>query len=103
MFDAQAWYARDVILGRLTVPNGPTRRADMDTWAQREQALLANGGDDEAMIRYQMDYTADLVNAIANDDYPSWDFELTVQTFLQWEHAKHEDIMGYRNECYRSA
>ena len=71
--DAQAWYARDVILGRIEIPKD--RQSDMDSWSSREATLKG----DEANIRYQMDYTAELVEAT---DYPSWDFELTVQTFI---------------------
>jgi trimethylamine monooxygenase len=51
--DAQAWYARDVILGRIEIPKD--RQSDMDSWSSREATLKG----DEANIRYQiMDYTA---------------------------------------------
>ena len=91
--DAQAWYARDVILGRIEIPKD--RQSDMDSWSSREATLKG----DEANIRYQMDYTAELVEAT---DYPSWDFELTVQTFIDWEHAKHKHIFSYRNTAHES-
>ena len=35
-------------------------------------------------------------------DYPSFDIEGVNRTFEQWEHDKEADIMGYRNQSYRS-
>src|SRR5690606_4872713 len=32
MFDAQAWYARDYILGKIQLPDEATRRKDIDHW-----------------------------------------------------------------------
>src|SRR5699024_702897 len=34
MFDAQAWYARDVILGKIQLPDAEVRRKEMDAWLQ---------------------------------------------------------------------
>ncbi|KAL7564745.1 hypothetical protein ACA910_010156 [Epithemia clementina (nom. ined.)] len=100
MFDAQAWYARDVILGRMDESQVSIEswKQDMEKWTLRHQHLDLT--DDEAMIRFQMDYTADL---IAATDYPSWDYEMTVQTLLDWEKAKHENIFTYRDMFHTSA
>ena len=35
-------------------------------------------------------------------DYPSFDVEAVNKTFMEWEHHKHEDIMGFRNNSYKS-
>jgi trimethylamine monooxygenase len=51
------------------------------------------------MIRFQGDYTKELIEAT---DYPTFDIEGVNQTFLEWEHHKHDDIMGYRNNSYKS-
>ena len=79
MFDTQAWYARDVILGKLTLPN----RAIMDTefakWRAAEEAIEAT---DEANIRYQANYVQRLIDMT---DYPSFNIEGVVQTFMEWE------------------
>ena len=71
----------------------------MQTWADRH-AKAVEAGHDEDLIRFQVDYTA---NLIQETDYPSWDYELTVQTLLDWEHAKHENIMTYRDGAHTSA
>lgn len=40
MFDAQAWWARDVILGRITIPASlQDRIKDSEPWVEREKDL----------------------------------------------------------------
>lgn len=95
MFDAQAWYARDVVLGKLALPSKAELDADFDAWRAREVTLEG----DEANIRFQADYLADLARAT---DYPMFDLEAVVQCFLEWEHNKHANIMGFRDCAHRS-
>ena len=95
MFDAQAWYARDHMLGRINLPSLAQMRENSKQWRAREEKLE----DDEQMIWFQGDYVKDLIEAT---DYPAFDVEGINQTFMQWEHHKHEDIMGFRNNAYRS-
>ena len=95
MFDAQAWYARDVIMGRIELPSAAEMRADSQAWREREEGLES----DEDMIRFQGDNVQELIDAT---DYPSFDVEGVNQTFLEWEHHKHDDIMTFRNNGYRS-
>ncbi|MCM2474275.1 NAD(P)/FAD-dependent oxidoreductase [Rhizobium sp. CG5] len=95
MFDAQAWYVRDIIMGRITLPPQAELQADFDTWRAREETLE----DAEQMIWFQGDYVQELIDAT---DYPSFDIEATNKTFMEWEHHKAEDIMGFRNNAYRS-
>jgi trimethylamine monooxygenase len=95
MFDAQAWYVRDVILGRIKLPSKPKMAAHSKAWRRRELKLA----DAEQMIWFQGDYVKGL---IAATDYPSFDVEGVNKTFMDWEHHKAADIMGYRNKAYRS-
>ena len=96
MFDVQAWWARDVILGDISVPASKEEMyAQSKPWEDKE-ALLAS---DEDLIRFQAVYTEGLMK---QTDYPNFDIEGVVQLFLQWEHHKHEDIMGFRNNSYKS-
>jgi trimethylamine monooxygenase len=95
MFDAQAWYARDVMLGRITLPSAKEMAADSQKWPDREETLA----DAEQMIWFQGDYTKELIEAT---DYPSFDIEKTNHTFMEWEHHKVENIMGFRDNAYRS-
>ena len=96
MFDAQAWYARDIIMGRIEVPaSRDERAADVDRRIAAEDA----GEDDYEAIRYQGDYVSEL---IAETDYPSFDVDGTVEVFFQWKKHKKQDIMTFRNHSYRS-
>jgi len=95
MFDAQAWYARDTILGRITLPDQEEMTRHSQAWRAREEKLE----DDEQMIWFQGDYVQELIN---ETDYPSFDVEGVNKTFMEWEHHKHEDIMTFRNNAYRS-
>lgn len=95
MFDAQAWYARDMIMGRIEAPSLADMRANSAIWREREEKLA----DDEQMIWFQGDYTQELIDAT---DYPNFDIEGVNKTFMDWEHNKHEDIMNFRNKSHRS-
>jgi len=95
MFDAQAWYARDMILGRIELPTQEVMTIDSQAWRTREEGLE----NDHDMIWFQGDYTKHLIEMT---DYPMFDIEGVNRTFEEWEHDKEADIMGYRNKSYRS-
>lgn len=95
MFDVQAWWARDVMMGRIELPPEEELKANFARWRAREETLA----DAEQMIWFQGDYVKEL---LAETDYPAFDIEGTNKTFMEWEHHKAEDIMGFRNNAYRS-
>ena len=95
MFDAQAWWARDVILGKIKLPSHKEMLAHSAKWEEREGTLET----DEDMIWFQGDYTKGLID---QTDYPSFDIEGVNKTFVEWEHHKHDDIMGFRDNGYKS-
>ncbi|MEO1161456.1 MAG: NAD(P)/FAD-dependent oxidoreductase, partial [Pseudomonadota bacterium] len=95
MFDAQAWWARDVIMGRISVPDKAAMQADVEERVTREDA----NEDDYACIRYQGDYVKEL---IAETDYPSFDVDGANEAFFQWKKHKKQDIMTFRNNSYKS-
>ncbi|MDN5932077.1 MAG: NAD(P)/FAD-dependent oxidoreductase, partial [Pseudonocardia sp.] len=79
MFDAQAWYVRDIIAGRIQVPDSLEKRlADVAERVEAEDALP----DDYAAIAYQGAYTQELVD---ETDYPSFDIEGSNQAFYEWK------------------
>ena len=95
MFDVQAWYARDVIMGRIQLPSGEEMEKDSAQWVAREATLE----DDEQMIWFQGDNVKILMEMT---DYPNFDVEAINNTFMDWEHHKHDDIIGYRNFAHKS-
>ncbi|KQZ26469.1 potassium transporter [Mesorhizobium sp. Root552] len=96
MFDAQAWWARDVILGRIKVPaDKKALVADVEARVAGEDA----GKDSYDAIRYQGDYVKEL---IAETDYPSFDVDGANEAFFEWKKHKKKGIMEFRNHSYRS-
>ncbi|MEQ8666709.1 MAG: NAD(P)/FAD-dependent oxidoreductase [Rhodospirillales bacterium] len=95
MFDAQAWYVRDIIMGRIAVPDHDARAADVVDRVAREDAY---DSDHDAIV-YQGDYVKEL---IADTDYPSFDVDGACEAFFQWKKHKKENIMTFRNNCYKS-
>jgi len=96
MFDAQAWYARDVIMGRIEMPSQLEMHADID----RNRAEEDTGKDDYAAIKFQGKYTMDLM---AETDYPDFDTAGAIQAFLEWKGHKKQNIMTFRDHGYKSA
>jgi trimethylamine monooxygenase len=96
MFDAQAWYVRDIILGRIDVPTDTaTLLADVAEREAREEA----SDDVKYAINYQADYIKEL---IADTDYPSFDVDGACEAFFEWKKHKAKDIMAFRNNSYKS-
>ena len=96
MFDCQAWFTRDVIMGKIKLPNDTDIKNDINKWVVMEEKL----GDPIQMIDFQTEYTKELHEA---SDYPKIDFEIIRKHFHDWEHHKEEDIMTYRNQSFSSA
>ena len=95
MFDVQAWYARDVIMGRIQLPSKDEMQKDSAAWLEQEATLA----DYEQEIWFQGDYVQTLLD---QSDYPKFDVQGINNTFMEWEHHKHENIITYRNNGYRS-
>ena len=88
MFDAQAWYARDFVLGKIALPSQEDMDAEWSRWRARERTLR----DPEENIRFQADYVGDLIE---QTDYPMFDLEGVVRCFIEWLRNKDENICSY--------
>ena len=95
MFDAQAWFARDVILGRIGLPGDNAMAQDIADWVAREEGLE----NPYQAIDFQTDYVRDLCALV---DYPKFDLELARKHFYDWEHDKEASIVGYRDKSFTS-
>ena len=95
MFDAQAWWARDVILGKIELPSKDVMAADVVDRVAREDA----GEDDYDAIWYQGDYIKELIE---ETDYPTFDVEGACQAFKAWKGHKKAGIMTFRDNGYKS-
>ena len=95
MFDAQAWYVRDIIMGRIALPDAAAMEADVLARQKAEEALE----DDYACIRYQGAYTGELID---ETDYPTFDIEAANQAFIEWKGHKKKGIMTFRDHGHTS-
>ena len=95
MFDAQAWYARDAILGRIKLPSIADQATDILKWVAAEEQLA----DPFQAIDFQTEYVRDLITPT---DYPRLDVDMCAKLFKEWEHHKVEGILTYRDRSYPS-
>lgn len=95
LFDAQAWYARDHVLGRIQLPSKKAMEEDVAAWLARQDQL----GDEHDEIEFQADHIEDLRK---ETDYPDFDLDLTRTHFHEWEHHKADEIVSYRDHPFRS-
>lgn len=96
MFDAQAWYVRDIIMGRIKVPEDKqVLLADVAEREAREEA----SDDVKYAIKYQGAYIKEL---IADTDYPTFDVDGMCKAFFEWKQHKVDGIMDFRNNSYKS-
>lgn len=96
MFDAQAWWVRDVIMGRIAVPaDTAVLKKDVADRIAHEDA----GQDAHDAIHYQGEYVKEL---IGETDYPSFDVDGACQAFFDWKDDKKKGIMTFRDNAYRS-
>ncbi|MGB2409695.1 MAG: NAD(P)-binding domain-containing protein [Paracoccaceae bacterium] len=96
MFDAQAWWARDVMMGKIALPSDKAALlADVAEREAREEA----SDDTKYAIKYQGDYVKEL---IAETDYPSFDVDGACEAFYEWKKHKSINIMTFRDNAYKS-
>ncbi|CAA2138860.1 MULTISPECIES: NAD(P)-binding domain-containing protein [Methylobacterium] len=95
MFDAQAWYARDYMMGKLALPGPEEQEADIAKWLAYQDTLT----NPFEAIDFQTEYVREL---LAATDYPRLDVDKVAELFKEWEHHKMEGILTYRDRSYRS-
>lgn len=96
MFDAQAWYVRDIILGEIDLPSYADMQAHTQQWHDAEKAIT----EIPDMYKFQGDYILELIEAT---DYPTFDIEAMRLIFMEWKKHKKENIMNFRDHIYKSA
>lgn len=96
MFDAQAWYVRDVIMKRIKLPTLLEMEAQSQPWVTKEASLQTT----EEMVAFQGAYLEMLMSCT---DCPKLDVSAFHTIIMEWLGHKEEDIMGFRDRPFRSA
>ncbi|KAL2632294.1 hypothetical protein R1flu_016980 [Riccia fluitans] len=98
MFDAQAWYVRDVIMGRLSLPSIEEMKAHSEKWGSAEGEALAK----RDVKTFQANYVKELIGLTDCPVTPQMVDE-TLQMGSDWDKHKELGIMSYRDHPFRSA
>ncbi|CAF1468345.1 unnamed protein product [Didymodactylos carnosus] len=92
----QAWYARDVILGKITLPSTKDKmQFDMKLWQVKEEAVQ-NFPDKANFLK---EYILDLIDAT---DYPRFDIDGMIKILLECLKSRFENLITYREKTYAS-
>lgn len=95
MFDAQAWYARDLILGKIKLPAKTERTADIKKWLQGEEDAKTPFDH----VDFQTEYIRDLIE---RTDYPTFNIDQVAVMFKSWIQDKEDNVLTYRDKIYTS-
>ncbi|WHT37873.1 hypothetical protein QNH98_12075 [Myroides sp. mNGS23_01] len=95
MFDAQAWFARDYMLGRITLPSKEERQADINKWLKAEELTQTSN----EQVDLQTAYIKDLISLT---DYPTFNIDKVGEMFKRYLDSKEIDILTYRDQVYTS-
>ena len=96
MFDAQAWWVRDAIAGKIAIPSD---KAVLLKDVADRVAHEDEGKDAHDAIHYQGHYVEEL---LAETDYPHFDVEGACEAFFAWKQHKVDGIMTFRDQAYAS-
>ncbi|KAI1696959.1 flavin-binding monooxygenase-like domain-containing protein [Ditylenchus destructor] len=99
MFDVQAYYVRDVILGRIILPSLERMRQYYNEWQERG-AKFRETSDVREKILFQSAYIKELMN---DTNYPKFDIDAMNEIFFGWQEDRKLGIMDFRNYTYKSA
>jgi trimethylamine monooxygenase len=97
MMDVQAFFVRDVLMGKKTLPSTADQEAWNTKWLARQTAFTSV----KDAIQCQGDYITELMNECA---YPKkWDTQKTTNNFFKWMEDKLADVMKFRDLTFVSA
>ena len=105
MFDVQAHYVNDFILGRIVLPVEEERVQDVARWMQIEQSIMdnmTNVGDKQfrELMVFQSQYIDDLQSAIVNCRKIHLDGVLTI--FHRFLDHREENMATHRHHQFTS-
>jgi len=93
MFDLQAQFVRDIIIGKLKVPSISEMKDDVALWIEQDK----NAIDYDAKIDFQTKYMKNLCEEM------KCEFNVDAsEMFKEWERNKSENIVTYRDRVFTS-
>ena len=96
MFESQAWFVRDLIMSKITVPSDIEVETDIEKWATRQTTLVTP----RDRYKYQTDYIKDLIDHLT--DYHKIDLSTRSTYHEVWVNQRKDDIVSYRDHTFTS-
>jgi trimethylamine monooxygenase len=96
LYDAQAWWIRDVILGKIKLSRKHAMLIDIGVWKSEGDTQKTN----MAKINFQAQYLKDLWNGT---NCPRFDIDAVVELFRDWELMRQSKITISRSKPVKSA
>jgi trimethylamine monooxygenase len=92
----QAWYARDVILGKIILPlTKDVMQGDIELWKIKEKSV-------RSVVDYANFHKEYLLELIAATNYPYFDIDRMAKIFLDCIQSRYENMLTYREKTYTS-
>ncbi|CAF1648392.1 unnamed protein product [Adineta ricciae] len=98
MFDIQASFVRDVILGHVTLPDVEIMDQDIEQWKEKEKKLEYGNGKSE--FYYQINYMQDLLTQCHSP--PQFDINRVILGVEELVKHKIENVFTYRDHTFAS-
>ncbi|CAF3109661.1 unnamed protein product [Rotaria socialis] len=98
MFDVQASFVRDVILGQIKLPDLESREQNIAEWIDLEKTLKP--GDGESEFYYQINYMRDLLTQCHAP--PQFDVNKVIAGVKELVQHKQENVFTYRDHSFVS-
>jgi trimethylamine monooxygenase len=95
LYDAQAWWIRDVILGEFELPTKKEMLSDIALWQADKEMQKTNS----TKILFQSRYLNDLWK---KTNCPRFNVDAIVQMFEDWELLRKSNIMKSRSKPFKS-
>lgn len=96
LYDAQAWWTRDVILGMIKLPNSPAMLIDIELWKADGESQMTN----TEKVNFQARYLKDLWK---ETNCPRFDVNAVEELFKEWELRRQSGTELSRRKVYKSA
>jgi trimethylamine monooxygenase len=96
LYDAQAWWARDVILGKIKLPNNAAMLIDIGLWKADAECQMTNMGK----VNFQARHLEDLWKLT---NCPRFDVNAVEELFKEWELIRQSNLMSSRSKVFKSA
>lgn len=96
LFQAEAWFLRAVIEGRVTLPDKAKMKAEVDAWQQIEEAVSV---DPDHRQQHRLQYMHSQSLAVLAGKHLRDD----AKQFDQWLDDRHHNILTYRDQHAKSS